>query len=492
MHVLLTSMPATKLDKWFVKKDGEGEKVEPLFSIFFLDGESMKATWERQMPKKHTYSVTVKWSSLSEDVTIVTNIGSTDSDKFEHFVFPSETIYNNVPYLKSHLQKCIRRSNPNLALKTAMHLARLDLQELLRRLAIIVVEDAILIPEFSTLVWLTAAVSKGFCLDKKRVYWLFGLVYKLATINIKDTEIFLSNQTPTQTETKTKMTVAVSTSKTAAAAKVSTPTLKQAKLNYGGPVTKPAEIVAPLTKTPEIAKGVSTVPRVPAVPTVTAVPPVVGTTPGLPLNTITKIPPKDKDWKKWKIYKLSDDDKSIIQTLLFRESYGGMKGDKNMLIDVASKWFDRFMIASTVKLEQTSLNPINNNNMDKALLFYREQETLMRTHNQRFSRLALGTPLYISPPEENLRLDEWILAAIDFHVVNNIIMILADKYETLTYEDIKEAIWTFSSAYTNKDDINPIAKKNGKSITTDKFVKTWNTIRPEFYSLAAYFLKNNH
>ncbi|MEX0597678.1 MAG: hypothetical protein WD512_14395, partial [Candidatus Paceibacterota bacterium] len=175
------------LDKWIVKKDNDGDKVEPLFTVFFLDGESMKATWMREMPKQHSYSTTLKWPSLgSELVTICCNIGKNDTDQYPHFVFPSETIYNNVPYLKSHLQKCIRRSNLNLTLKTALHLARLDLQELLRRLCIIMVEDAICMPEFSTLVWIMAAVSKGYSLDKKRVYWLFGLIAKLAICQIKD------------------------------------------------------------------------------------------------------------------------------------------------------------------------------------------------------------------------------------------------------------------------------------------------------------------
>jgi hypothetical protein len=164
------------------------------------------------------------------------------------------------------------------------------------------------------------------------------------------------------------------------------------------------------------------------------------------------------------MYKLNDNDKSLIQTLLFRESYGGMKGDKNMLIDIASIWYQRF---------------INNDMNDLALKYYRNQEAMA------------DQLIYISPPEENLKPSEWILAAIDFHVVNNIIMILADKYETLTYEDIKSAIWHHSSKYTNK--INLSANKKVETDTAfNKTQKAWDIIRPEFYSLASYFLKNNH
>lgn len=49
-----------------------------------------------------------------------------------------------VPLLKSHLQKCIRRSRENLAVRTARHLLLTDPEALLRRLPVIMVEDAVL------------------------------------------------------------------------------------------------------------------------------------------------------------------------------------------------------------------------------------------------------------------------------------------------------------------------------------------------------------
>lgn len=444
------------LDKWIAKKDTDGEKVEPLFTVFYLDGESMKATWVREMPKQHSYSTTIKWPSLgSELVTICCNIGKTDTDQFPHFIFPSETIYNNVPYLKSHLQKCIRHSNVNLALKTALHLARLDFQELLRRLCIIMVEDSILMPDFPTLVWIMAAVSKGYCLDKKRVYWLFGLIAKLALTQIRDPIHELSESVEETTDDKVltvpKTTLAIPTTTTTSIK----PKLKQATLNYKAPTSTSSSTNA----TPTIIANVASVfdTAVSDTSTKTAV-----------SKTEAKKKAKkdevDRNWKKWKMYKLKDYDKSVIQTLLFRESYGGMKGDKNMLVDVAAIWFQRF---------------INNDMNDLALQFYRTQE--------------LEPVTYISPPEENLKPTEWILAAIDFHVVNNVVMILADKYETLNYEDIKEAIWHHSSKYTNKINLTSLVDKK---IETDKALaktqKAWDIIRPEFYSLASYFLKNNH
>lgn len=453
------------LDKWIVKQDTDGEQVEPLFTVFFLDGETMKAQWLREMPKDapaSTYSVPIKWPALDDTViTLTTNIGRSDADKFEHFILPSEMIYNNVPYLKSHLQKCIRRSNLNLALKTTLHLAKLDLQELLRRLAIIMVEDAILLPEFSTLVWLTAALSKGFCLDKKRIYWLFGLVAKLALINIRD-PIHLTESEEDEAETKSSDNKESKSSKTTKSVKPvkETKSLKQGTLNFmtikpastatGTSVAAVKEPEKKLEREPEkklerepqkVEKKAEKKPKTAEITTA---------------NSHEKV---DKDWKKWKIYKLKDGDKSMIQSLLFRESYGGMKGDKNMLIEVAGIWLTRF----------------SKNVYDEIMQLYRSEE--------------LRGPFYVSPPEENLKVTEWIIAAIDFHVVNNIVMILADKYETLSYEDIKSAIWHHSSKYTNKVSKHYVPSKDVGKI---KSKKAWDIIRPEFYSLAAYFLKNNH
>lgn len=522
------------LDRWIVKKDNDGEKIEPLFTIFFLDGETMKARWVREMPKFHTYSTTIKWSALSDEpVTIVGNIGRSDTDKFPHFVFPSEAIYNNVPYLKSHLQKCIRRSNLNLTLKTALHLARLDFQELLRRLCIIMVEDAILMPEFPTLVWIMAAVSKGYCLDKKRVYWLFGLIAKIALVSIRDPlvtsnvsddgkegskenqEVKEVKEVKEAATTIATIATIVTTNTTVNVEAKTGPKLKQGMLNYKVPNQNSPSVVSSNSSSVASSNSLSV-----ASSNSSSVAPSNGSSvapsnASVAFSTKAKKAAKtenenkvDRNWKKWKIYKLKDDDKSVIQSLLFRESYGGMKGDKNMLIDIASIWLNRF-----------STNNLN----DLALKHYRNQEA--------------EPAIYLSPPSENLNPTEWILAAIDYHVVNNVTMILADKYETLSYEDIKEAIWHHSSKYTNKISLSAIVASISTATSTANFTatstaatttanftatttaakttgtkgagaaksdkvdvdkdlvrtkKAWDLIRPEFYSLAGYFLKNNH
>jgi hypothetical protein len=69
----------------------------------------------------------------------------------------------HVPLLKSNLQKAIRRRNRDAALRTAWWLLCNDPTELLRRLPVIICEDTQLEPQtFVELVWLMAAVSKGY------------------------------------------------------------------------------------------------------------------------------------------------------------------------------------------------------------------------------------------------------------------------------------------------------------------------------------------
>ena len=62
------------------------------------------------------------------------------------------------PFLISHLQKCVRRGDADRALKTTAHLMRIDFVALLRRLPVIVVEDAVPDDAFPVLVWLMCAL----------------------------------------------------------------------------------------------------------------------------------------------------------------------------------------------------------------------------------------------------------------------------------------------------------------------------------------------
>lgn len=73
----------------------------------------------------------------------------------------------SVPYLKSHLQKSIRKGNARLAVATARDLLAIDVLQVVRRLGIIMVEDVDLHPSFNVLMWWTIVLSKQSAVRKQ-------------------------------------------------------------------------------------------------------------------------------------------------------------------------------------------------------------------------------------------------------------------------------------------------------------------------------------
>lgn len=123
---------------------------------------------------KNKFAATIKWKDLNMDLVIATDYVG------EPYTVDMENIYNNREYLKSHLQKVIRRSNPYKALLTAWHFLDLDLYDFLRRLCIIAIEDCLPLNGYSNIVWFMAAVSKGFKPCNSQIAWILGYVYDLA------------------------------------------------------------------------------------------------------------------------------------------------------------------------------------------------------------------------------------------------------------------------------------------------------------------------
>lgn len=89
-----------------------------------------------------------------------------------------EKKYRNVGFLKSHLQKCVRKMNPTLGIPTAFHYMNLDIKDFLRRLPIIMLEDTSLHPSFTTLIWfMIASGIDGFPWHPNYYNYLLGIVY---------------------------------------------------------------------------------------------------------------------------------------------------------------------------------------------------------------------------------------------------------------------------------------------------------------------------
>lgn len=83
-----------------------------------------------------------------------------DMSKHTEVMMEPKRRAHTVPYLKSHLQKCIRKGNTALALSTANAFFDLDHYQCIRRLSIIMVEDVELHPTFNILLWWTMVFNK--------------------------------------------------------------------------------------------------------------------------------------------------------------------------------------------------------------------------------------------------------------------------------------------------------------------------------------------
>jgi hypothetical protein len=85
-------------------------------------------------------------------------------------------------FLKSHLQKAIRRKCTKAAVFTADLLLDISPTQVLRRLPVIMIEDSFIHESFTTLVWLMCAqASKSYVLSTKQKEWILGVVYQMTT-----------------------------------------------------------------------------------------------------------------------------------------------------------------------------------------------------------------------------------------------------------------------------------------------------------------------
>jgi hypothetical protein len=297
------------------------------------------------------WSCTVNWKELNCDVLIAVTCPSAAKP----YTTDNQDLissYRNVPYLKSHLQKCIRRSNSYKAIKTAMHLYHLDCAELLRRLSIIAVEDALPVKGYSTLMLLTAAVSHGYNLSEEHVCWIMGYIHTLCSLRYYE-------QIPTFAETEVSL-------------------------------------------------------------------------------------------KTLKLRSLSPEGRNLCYSLVFRNAYGGMKGDRAMLMSAAKLWATRYRVSSE------------------------------------FIKL-LDTPcVFISLPTEELKPHEWILAAVDFHCYPGVLLNLSERHDEFTTEDIKEALWHCSSSLTNKGNIADDLKQRDKD--SSRHIQVWSIIKKNYLSLAKFMI----
>ena len=150
----------------------------PPVNCFYLCWADKTAVWmvQSQVPQsgKPGFHAVVNWPEHRTKITLMADDpGGTPGTSASPPLIP-------VSYLKSHLQKSIRRSNPYKTIKTASELLKGDLGEFLRRTLIIALEDTLPLDGYAVLTWFMAAHSKGYALTPDQIAWCLGYVYDLA------------------------------------------------------------------------------------------------------------------------------------------------------------------------------------------------------------------------------------------------------------------------------------------------------------------------
>ncbi len=157
---------------------------ESIHTYFYLQ-------WNDKKPKAHAQFLKDKPKLINFKHTILWNNSEiTLCGYFDFLIHSNETYkpekekkYKNVCFLKSLLQKAIRQKNIDVAVKCAYHYILLDLQDFLRRLPIIIIEDTSLHEVYPTLIWLMIACTlkeSTFFFDKVIYEYLMGIVYVIA------------------------------------------------------------------------------------------------------------------------------------------------------------------------------------------------------------------------------------------------------------------------------------------------------------------------
>ncbi len=161
-----------------------GEKEE-LYKYFYLMWDGKKPKIHGQILKDKPLLINFRTSIICEkhEIILCGYFPNVIPYKLE-----KEKKYKNVGFLKSLLQKAIRRCNPEIAVKCAYIYILLDLEDFLRRLPIIIIEDTnindnIVREIFPTLIWLMIVSTKKDFIFSKEIYeYLMGVVYVMAQI----------------------------------------------------------------------------------------------------------------------------------------------------------------------------------------------------------------------------------------------------------------------------------------------------------------------
>ena len=152
-------------------------------NVLLLDQKNHTSEWHTnfEMSEKDELICQVKPRYYFDEMVYFVLRNKNNSNIFEN----NGSKWTNKGFIKSHLQKCVRRQKKKLAVNSAMEMIKIDPSDFIRRLAIIMIEDSDIFSFLPTIIWFMVAISKKYQLTISDVEYLLGCVRSITKCSTK-------------------------------------------------------------------------------------------------------------------------------------------------------------------------------------------------------------------------------------------------------------------------------------------------------------------
>ena len=154
-------MNQRSINDWFSipSKINTSIELPSLFKKYFyldwINYDNYNIYWTDIKPLKFNFEKKVKLRQYKEEIIFIGNI-EYNKECCSLILNKKSFTSSNISFLKSHLQKCIRRGLIYKSIVTAYLLMENNITEFLRRLPIIILEDVHIIQDLDIIVWFMA------------------------------------------------------------------------------------------------------------------------------------------------------------------------------------------------------------------------------------------------------------------------------------------------------------------------------------------------
>tara|TARA_B110001450_G_scaffold102330_1_gene96849 strand:- start:9 stop:1058 length:1050 start_codon:yes stop_codon:yes gene_type:complete len=182
---------------------GKKEIYPTIFYLSHSTTNDYKVEFISDIPINSIYICKIKWNYSKNDLHLYINKTIYEENEKNPYKFSNKYTTKNVSLLKSQIQKTIRRRLNNLSINIAYQFMNLDLNEFLRRLLIITLEDVILNEYFPIVTWMMVAYSTNKWKPGSRdIIWLLSYVNYLCNIDYREAYGKIDNNTKPPNHTK--------------------------------------------------------------------------------------------------------------------------------------------------------------------------------------------------------------------------------------------------------------------------------------------------